>query len=191
MTWLTISENWNKMSHPLHEKIGTILEDISFPSYSNYSIIKDPACGGNQNIPLFCSKVKSNATEYCNVDLLILKNDKIKVIIEIEETNIKPTQICGKFLTSALSQYFIHRRKKDKPFGMDDSVSFIQIIDTLGLKKDKTSKIDQFENIEKSIHEILPIKNSRIDKYKLFYYDGSSPNLNLNNFLDYIKIAIT
>ena len=118
--------------------------------------------------------------------MLILKNDKIKVIVEIEEANIKPTQICGKFLASALSLYFIHRRKKDKPIGMDDSVFFIQIVDTSKLKKDMTSKIQQFKYIEESIQKILPIKNSRIDKYKLFAFDGSFPNLNLNDLLDYI-----
>ena len=86
------------MSHLLHKVIEKII-DKNIPL--GYDLLKDHACSGNQNIPLFSSKKKSNQTEYCNVDLLILKKDKIKVILEIEEADTKPTQICGKYLTSA------------------------------------------------------------------------------------------
>ena len=93
------------MKHPLHKAIGDMFTGGLLPGYE---ILKDPACGGEQNIPLFCSEEKSNQTKYCDVDLLIVKSNKIKVIIEIEQANIKPTQICGKFLTSALSSFYIH-----------------------------------------------------------------------------------
>lgn len=161
----------NKNRHPLHKVIGDIVLDSEFP---NCTIIKDPACGGNQNIPLFCSPVKSNQTEFCNVDLLILKDNRIRVIIEIEEADITPTKIFGKFLTSALSSHFIHRTQKDVPIGMGDSVSFIQILDTSELKQDQTAKFDQWENIETSIKSIVPIKNSKINNYKLFFGDTSN-----------------
>ena len=154
------------MEHPLHRIVGECVDSKEFP---NCKIIKDPACGGRQNIPLFCSEKKSNATEYCNVDLLILKDNKIRVIIEIEEANVKPTQICGKFLTSALSSYFIHESENSGPISMDDSVLFIQILDTSKLKEDKTSKIEQWENIQKSIENIIPVEDSKIDNYKLIY----------------------
>ncbi len=151
--------------HPLHRIVGQCISSYRFPSCK---IIKDSACGGQQNIPLFCSKDKSNRTEYCNVDLLILKDSKIRVIIEIEETDIKPTQICGKFLTSALSSYFIHECKNNVPVGMGDSVFFIQVLNTSRLKEG-TVKPDQWRNLEKSIRKILPIEGSRIRKYKLLY----------------------
>lgn len=153
------------MEHPLHKIVGEYIGSHKFP---NCKIIKDPACGGEQNVPLFCSEDKSNKTEYCNVDLLILKDDKIRVIIEIEETDIKPIQICGKFLTSALSRYFIHECKNNVPVGMSDSVSFIQILNTARLKAG-AAKIGQWENLEKSIMNILPIEGSKIRKYKLLY----------------------
>lgn len=157
------------MRHPLHESIGKLIDTIELPS--DCEVIKDPACGGRQNVPLFCSNKKSNKTEYCNVDILILKNEKIRVIVEIEETDIKPTQICGKFLTSALSSYFIHKtnKTKKKSIRMDDSVLFIQILDTSKLKMGKTSKIEQWKRIEKSIQNIIPVKNSKIDNYKLIF----------------------
>jgi len=158
------------MEHPLHRIVGKIVgECIDNKEFFNCKIRKDPACGGRQNVPLFCSKKKSNKTEYCNVDLLILKDYKIRVIIEIEEANIKPTQICGKFLTSALSSYFIHESENNKLIGMDDSVLFIQILDTSKLKEDKTSKSGQWKEIQKSIQNILPVEDSRINKYRIFF----------------------
>ena len=160
-----------KMDHPLHKVIGDMIQDSEFP---NCTIIKDPACSGSQNVPLFCSNKKSNQTEYCNVDLLILKDNKIGVIIEIEEANIKPTQICGKFLTSALSSHFIHTTQNDVPIGMGNSVAFIQILDTSKLKEDKTSKIEQWKNIEKSIQNIVPVNSSRINNYRLFFGNPSN-----------------
>lgn len=155
--------------HPLHRIVGQCISSYRFPSCK---IIKDPACGGQQNIPLFHSKDKSNKTEYCNIDLLILEDSKIRVIIEIEETDITPTQICGKFLTSALSSYFIHESENNNPIRMSDSVSFIQILNTSRLKEG-TAKPDQWKNLEKSIRKILPIEGSRIRKYKLLCGDIS------------------
>lgn len=174
------------MDHPLHKVIGDMIQDSEF---RNCSIIKDSACGGKQNIPLFCSTEKSNQTEYCNVDLLILKENKIRVIIEIEEANIKPTQLCGKFLSSALSSYFIHKTQNYIPIGMDDSVAFIQILDTSKLKEDETSKIEQWKNIEKSIQNIVPVNSSRINNYRLFF--GNPSNFREENkrkeLIDYIR----
>ena len=151
------------MEHRLHKIIGGCINRNEFP---NCKIIKDPACGGQQNVPLFCSKDKSNETEYCNVDLLMIKDNKIRVIIEIEETDVKPTQICGKFLTSALSTYYIHNSENNTPIGMSNSVLFIQILNTFKLKE-KTSKIKQWKNLEKSIKNLLPI--GKIRNYKLLY----------------------
>ncbi|RJS72879.1 hypothetical protein CW714_04015 [Methanophagales archaeon] len=156
------------MEHPLHKIVGECINSNVFP---NCKIIKDPACGGQQNVPLFCSRDRSNETEYCNVDLLIIKDNKIRVIIEIEETEVKPTQICGKFLTSALSSYYIHDSENNTPIGMSGSVLFIQILDTSQLKE-KTSKIKQWGNLEKSIKNLLPI--GKIRKYKLLY--GTIPD---------------
>ena len=174
-----------KMEHPLHIKVGELINDSIFPEAK---VIKDPACGGNQRIPLFCSDRRSRETEYCNVDLLITVDSKIKVIVEIEEANIKPTQICGKFLTSALSSYLIHKSENNKCISMADSVLFIQILDTSKLKIDKTSKTRQWEKIEASIKNIIPARWSKIDHYKLFSgncYDFKSSTLTeyIVNFL--------
>jgi len=157
------------MKHQLHKVIGRIIKN-NFSDEGD--VILDRAYDGKQNIPLFSSRKKSRAQEICNVDILILKSNKIKVIIEIEETNIKPTQICGKFLTSALSTYYIHRNKK--AVDMEDPVLFVQVLDTSELKKDKTSKIKQWKNLEELVESIIPIKNSKIRKYKIFYGEASN-----------------
>ena len=59
-----------------------------------------------------------------------------------------------------------------KLVGMHDSVTFIQILDSSKLKA-KTSKFTQWENLEHSINNILPVKKSNITDYRLFYGDRS------------------
>jgi len=153
-----------------HEIIGDIFEE-ALHERPHYSLIRDKACGGEQRIPLFSTAEKSRETEYCNVDLLVLSENKIRMIVEIEESNVKPTQICGKFLTSALANYYIHDSKRNKPVEMNGSVAFIQIVDTSKLVKSKTTKFKQWKALEKSINTITPLKNSKITSYKLLTTD--------------------
>jgi hypothetical protein len=154
--------------HSMHKAIGNIFKNALPP---NYSLIRDKACSGKQRIPLFYIAKKSRETEYCNVDLLILKKNKIRIIVEIEESNVKPTQICGKFLTSALAHCYIHNSKSNEPIEMDESVTFIQIVDASKLVKDRTAKFTQWKTLEESINKIIPLKNSKITKYRLFSTD--------------------
>lgn len=176
-------------NHPLHKIIADCIDELQFP---NCKIIRDTACGGRIHIPLFYSYIKSRETQYCNVDLLILKDEKIRVIIEIEESDRKPTQICGKFLTSALSNCFIHK-KYDK-IKMEKPISFIQILDVKSLKQDKTKKIKQGEILEKSINNILPISTSAITEYRSFYVKHEDfKNRKSNNyvkFFNYLKAIL-
>jgi len=154
----------------MHKTIGDIFKKV-LRKRAHYSLIRDKDCGGEQRIPLFCTAEKSRETEYCNVDLLVLKENKIRIVVEIEESNVKPTQICGKFLTSALANYFIHDSKNNEPIEMDESVTFIQIVDTSKLVKDKTSKFKQWKALEESINRIMPLKNSKITSYRLLSTD--------------------
>lgn len=151
-------------NHPLHKAVKECLIGIDL---SGYELKIDKECGGEYEIPLYCSKVGTKtSTKYCNVDFLLLKNDKIKVIVEVEETNVKPVQIFGKFLASSMSSYYIHHTKGDMPIEMGDSVLFIQVVDTKGIKEN-SSKIDQWNNIEKSIKNILPL--GRVNQYTLIH----------------------
>jgi len=85
-----------------------------------------------------------------------LKDGKVKVIIETEESDIKPVQICGKLLVSALSKYFIHER-----YGvveMDDSVLFLQMLDSSKLKPGRTSNLEQVQKPRKVDAECYTIE---------------------------------
>jgi hypothetical protein len=171
--------NGEKNKHPFHKKIG----DYLLKHVQNVDFVIDPACGGQQNISLFLSEVKSYETEICNVDFMMIKDNKIKIIIEIEETNIKPTQILGKLMTSALAKYYIHGNYNNEKTPMADNVCFIQILDTKILP-DKSKKRDQWRNIELAVAHILPSLKTNIKVYKLFY--GS---LKDNDMIDLYEIA--
>jgi hypothetical protein len=150
------------LSHPLHEVIGDLLAASVPPGCT---LIKDPACRGNQRIPLFCSDAKSRQAGLCNVDLLIVIDRKIRVIVEIEETNVTPTHISGKFLTSALASHFIHDGHGGVGIPKADRVSFLQFVDTSGLPVGSSKRM-QWRNVEAGIRSLLPL--SGITDYKLF-----------------------
>jgi hypothetical protein len=40
------------------------------------------------------------------VDAAIILNGEIKIVIEIEESNIRPLHLCGKALATAVSRYY-------------------------------------------------------------------------------------
>ena len=178
------------MKHLLHQEIGKII-NRNKNYFVDCQIIYDPACDSSssktkQNIPLFSSRFKSNMTEYCNVDILIIKDNRVKIIIEIDESNLKPTHICGKFLTSALSLYYIHPNDKNEPVEMADSVSFIQVLDISNLDEEFSSKTIQWQNIEESIQKIVPLNKSKITNYKLIFGEVSKSKLLEKNLINQI-----
>ncbi len=159
----------NRNRHSIHVAVA---QAIRKTKPRQLTLLEDEACGGNQRIPLFKASSKSRKNEFCNVDLLILKNNKVKVIVEIEESNVKPTQIGGKFMTSALSNSYIHE-PSNEPVEMDDSVIFVQVVDTANLNKGKTSKLEQWKALEDSISAVLPLKNSSIKSYRLIPFENA------------------
>jgi hypothetical protein len=167
--------------HILHKTVGKYLNSCEFEDVEK---IIDPACGGNQNIPLFLTKQKSNETEICNVDFLLVQNNQIKVVIEIEEANVKPTQILGKLMTSVIARYYIHKNNNCKEIPMAEDVCFVQILDTSKLKP-HSKKINQWTNIETEINRFLPKLNSNITSYKLF--SGKHNEINLDEIYTYIN----
>jgi hypothetical protein len=71
----------------IHKKVGRAFQEF-VSKYPNLLLLRDPACEGKRHISLFCDSVKSRANEFCNVDMLVLNHDKIKIIVEIEESNV-------------------------------------------------------------------------------------------------------
>jgi hypothetical protein len=167
------------MNSPLHREIGDILRNLEKSMKIESILAKE--CGGSQDIPLFLKQPKSNETEICNVDAMVIKNGKIKIIIEIEESNNKPTQICGKYLTSNLATLYAHDSlpSKDKELKIDkSSITFIQVIDSKDLPE-RSSKLDQLNNIETAINILITAAmNAEVDhgcikKYVLTTIDAN------------------
>jgi hypothetical protein len=156
------------VNHPLHVKVADLVEK-ALPK--SCKLIRDKACGGSQRIPLFISKQKSRGTELCNVDLLVLRDNNVRLIVEIEESDVKPTQVCGKFLCSALSRYDIHEAEGNAQIEMGANVAFIQVVETSGLKMDRTSKLVEWQKLEDSIREVLPARGSAVTEYRVFQDD--------------------
>ena len=177
------------MAHPLHKEIGKRAVE-AFGS----NVLLDPACGCGHDLPLYANEEKAKESEFCEVDMLILKGEEVKVIFEIEEANIKPTQICGRMLTSALSKYYIFKGTNSpdegKKYPISSSTMFVQVVDVTKLKK-KNKKIPQFINIEKAIQENLRFKNDRLISYRLYPINGAGDKDNIDKIIadvqDFLK----
>ncbi len=176
------------MKHPLHILITEFIENNLTDLWSSkIRLIKDQACGGKQQIPLFLNEIKSRKTELCKVDLAIVKDDYIEVVIEID-TKIILTHICGKFLTSALAKFYIHKTEL-KPIPLSNNALFVQILDSeFGslIEKDQTAKIEQGKNIEKAIQELTEKMNLKIKEYKLFWANENNLE-SLSELLDILR----
>ncbi|MCL2207764.1 MAG: hypothetical protein FWB90_06700 [Fibromonadales bacterium] len=190
------TQNENE-EHQLHRALGNVLS--GFKKTPEIEIILAPECSdvkckNQQKISLFINELeneevknqkdsnrkKSRKTAICNVDAMIIKDEKIRIIIEIEEKTAKnPTQICGKYLTSNLAEYYANKGKNGREIDIKkSSVLFIQIVDTKSFDAEKSSKSKQFDNIEKAINNLIQVaKTARLEygcikEYKLIKIDG-------------------
>ncbi|MBI5500485.1 MAG: hypothetical protein HY907_09590 [Deltaproteobacteria bacterium] len=163
------------MEHHLHRVVGDALLEIAEES-AGMEVLLDPACGapntGCHNLPLFLSSKKSNATEVCNVDAVVFVDGAVKVVVEIEEADVGPTQICGKLLTTALAEGLIHETCGKELVPLADDAVFVQVLDTAGLNRTRSAKVGdsgQWRNLEAAITDILPLKGKKVTTYKLLY----------------------
>jgi hypothetical protein len=119
--------------HLLHKAICGVIGKTSYPGYDT---IWDYACTTSsendrlQSIPLFCKPEKSESSRFCSVDMIVVKDKSVKVIMEIEESGIKPSKICGKLLTSALSEFFIHGEDPNERVRVTSPLLFVQVLGT-------------------------------------------------------------
>ena len=158
------------MPHPLHRRIGEFLREIPLPP--DCCLLLAPECGGDKiALSMFCNARKGSDTRYCNVDGLIVRRSEICFALEIEESGLNPTKICGKFLTTALSTNFIHRVLNNSLTVFNCHLTFVQILDAQKLKE-RTKKIVQSRELERSIQGILPIRGASVRDYRLFVFRG-------------------
>jgi len=175
------------INHPLHKKVGEVFHTF-FNGKPEYDVIFDHACNEEkyQNIPLFVDKIdnngrvldefeiihaKANSTEITNVDILVTRNKEVVLICEIEESNVKPNHIIGKFFSVALSKYWGNIRDKGNLVKhINEGIIFIQVLDTKNLKE-KSNKVAQWRNIENAINSQV-VKDDLFDKIKYHLIDG-------------------
>jgi hypothetical protein len=150
--------------HSFHMVVSDLMDEARFPGCH---VLKAAECGGTHNLPLFYTAHKSNATEFCDVDMLILKGGRIRVIVEIEEVVHDPGLLFGKFVAPAVCWGYIHDPTgQDAP--MDDRVTFIEIVSAERIQPN-SSKPEQWRLVEKAIRELMPLrgKGARMAEYHL------------------------
>jgi hypothetical protein len=160
-------EQENNSKHPLHKKVGCLLNKLKA---GNIDVFLDEACGicngkSKQQISLFTGIAKNSKDRLCKVDAMIAKDGFCKVVVEIEESGtFPPTQICGKYLTTALSTRYL--KDSEKVELKKDGVFFLQIIDAkklMDVKKDQLKSIAKFINDNKcgcvKRYELLLVEN--------------------------------
>jgi hypothetical protein len=149
--------------HPLHILIGKIILGTAM---EGCQVILGKDCGGEQNIQLFCNGQAVMATRFCSVDAIVLKDGQVKVIVEIEESDIRPVALSGKLTISAVARHFIHR-SEDYPIA--PHASFVQVIDTRKLSA-RSSKLAQCGNLKESIKDMVWASGRRME-YDIFHGD--------------------
>ncbi len=157
--------------HPKHREIG----DIISRAFGNNAIFDYACVGGSfrkQQIPLFTDRKKTAETRMCNVDIALINGNDVKVIIEIEESGIIPTKICGKFLTSSFSKYLFHYSFGEDPKIVKNCL-FIQILNDEELPTNTKKKL-QGNIIQEKIKGLSG--RGSINDYLLLWYSDIVKN---------------
>lgn len=149
------------MAHPLHEVIAELLKEaVPAPA----TLIIDQAGKGDQRIPLFVKDTVGREHWLCCVDGLVKVDGHVRLLVEIDESNVKPTHLAGKYLTSALANFYIHKRERG-PLPKFERVWFLQIVSSKGLEPN-SKKPAQWQTLEAAIRSIPCLGN--IHRYGLF-----------------------
>lgn len=134
--------------HTNHEAIGRLFNKKAFPEVE---ILKDSACqhdGHDDGKP----EEKHRITLYresdpervrmCDVDILAYREGRGTVVIEIEESNLKPVQVFGKFFASAHSTHQGGRRLDEQ------RLLFIQVLVATSVDLTASGKPKQWKALE-------------------------------------------
>lgn len=176
------------MHHPLHFAVA---EELQKRLAGCGELIRDSACGGAQHLPLFIGPTKGFDTRMCDVDLLIVSENQVRVIVEIEESGFLPTKICGKFLQSAIATHFIHDSRPVPAIPYSNHVLFVQVLDGSKILKQGSRKVLQGRLIERQISSMLPLKGSSITDYCLFFIGGTNYQEDLKSVGTVVSKALT
>lgn len=168
--------------HPFHRAVGALVIPENFPKSSGgLKILKDRACDEEgRRISLYNRDEKPRA-RYDDVDILITIDRKAKAIIEIEESNVKPIQIFGKFFASVFSNFYLDKEGRKKQYSpIADHVLFIQALDSSKLKA-ASKKTAQWNQINESIQSVLETFFKGKWQYRLFIGTQLGPIVNITD----------
>jgi hypothetical protein len=136
--------------HPFHKKVGELFKGDEFLrnlSLFHGQIRIDPACDEDSpGVVTLFHGTGSDRVRFCLVDILIIARDKV-VIIEIEESDVKPLHLFGKFYASAFSTHHGKDEIGKKP------LLFIQVLDTSKLNLEEGQKNKQWDRIEQVLSD--------------------------------------
>ena len=149
--------------HPLHQIVGEALT-TKLGNQPDTVVLLDRACGGTENVQLFCSEPLTFASRLCKVDAAIAHCGEVKVVIEIEESNIAPVQLGGKVFAPSLCRV-CKGRSGVFPVGAD--LLFVQIIDVAKLPGN-SAKLDQCRKLLQIVPSGLSNAERRL-RYAIHY----------------------
>lgn len=144
--------------HRFHQALGKLVNQLGLTLGKD--IWKAPECDGPKQIPLqHC--VRSKCVQFCLVDMLIIQPDMI-VVIEIEESDVKPLHLFGKFFATAFSTHFNGLDIRKLP------LLFIQVVDTSKVNLDEGQKDEQWDRIEEILSRYADEQQEKKVRYKMF-----------------------
>lgn len=172
-------------SHPLHQLTGRRLTELVAKRWG-FKLLLDTQCGGQGSLPLYDAPSPTLDHNFCNVDFLILENSRrtpeISVIGEIEESDVEPVHIFGKFMASAMSRYYAASQRSPLiPYA--DTVHFIQVLSTREPLRARSKKPNQWTWIEAAIQGVIPRIGTPIATYRVFHEDQSGSRSELTEDL--------
>jgi hypothetical protein len=180
----------NKMGkHELHKQIGNIFKDLC-PKHLKVHL--DEACEGDnisvkKQLPFFFNKFdKTRSTQVSKVDIMIVKDNKIKLVCEIEESGFNPTKIFGKVFSTASAQ--ICKLADNSQFELDSDGVFVQVISSKHFKQGLSKKPDQLDKIKDFIKATLNKNDMWIMDYYLLYGTEIDFEPNGTRYLELNKI---
>lgn len=160
--------------HLLHEAVADAIQTIIAPPNPQLTFELDQACRGNKHLTFFLSFVPSRESAISKVDIIVMKDHKIKLVCEIEETGLNPGKFFGKVFSTASAKVC---RLVDPPgfryIDFDDNAIFVQIVSTRSFNEDGSLKKKQGQLIENELFHKLATFNSWIKKYRLLFGDES------------------
>jgi len=171
------------VGHPYHERIGELLTEImKNADRDKYQLVLDSACERDKGstrlhtIPFYGEgdEKEKNRREYCDVDAIILekgvKEQAVKIIIEIEESGINSMKVCGKVLAASLCSKCRYDSKMRGFVSILPEVTFIQILDlTDDMMKEKSTMKAKLTRLGNDIQKMTEAgRLNRIKGYHLF-----------------------